>query len=487
MSLDLSFGFAKENSIAFDESSNKILITESTPFDAILEIKNKAKKELIEELTITNLEQENFQKELERIYSSKNDMSHVSNLDYGSLDNLMSDIQESEDLLSTDSDAPIVKLLNGIFLNAINLKASDIHIEPFEKSLRIRFRIDGVLRNMLSPPANIGNMLTSRVKVMARLDIAEKRLPQDGRISLKLGDREIDLRVSTIPSNFGERIVLRILEKNNEIINVKRLGMPEDVLAAFTRIINKPHGVFLVTGPTGSGKSTTLYAAINQINDIHKNIMTIEDPVEYNLPGINQTQVNTKSGMTFARGLRSILRQDPDIVMLGEVRDMETAEITIQASLTGHLVFSTLHTNTAIGAINRLKDMEIEPFLLASSLIGVLSQRLVRKLCSNCKEAVKLKDIALDSDTLAELKDIEEIYLNKGCSKCGMSGYQGRIAIFEMIEIDEVLKQMIISGETEIAMRKYITSIGIKSIQQNGLSLVKQGLTSLEEIVRVTN
>lgn len=390
-----------------------------------------------------------------------------------------------QDLLNSEDDAPIIRLLNALLSEAIQVGASDIHIEPFEASLRVRFRIDGMLREILSPPAAIAPVLVSRVKVMARLDIAEKRLPQDGRISLRLGGRNVDVRVSTLPAGNGERVVMRVLDKNAVSLDLNNLGMIPSLQTRFNALLAQPHGILLVTGPTGSGKSTTLYAALNSINSRERNILTVEDPVEYELEGIGQTQVNPRVDMTFARGLRAILRQDPDVVMIGEIRDGETATIAVQASLTGHLVLSTLHTNTAVGALSRLRDMGIEPFLLASSLTGVIAQRLVRKLCTQCREPAILGEIEK-----ARHPSISNASLWRaaGCAACHQTGYRGRTGIHELISITPELRDAISQGADETALRLCLQNCNEipATLWQDGLLKVAEGITSLEEIYRVT-
>jgi general secretion pathway protein E len=393
-------------------------------------------------------------------------------------------VSQTEDLLEQEDDAPIIRLINALLTEAIKNNASDIHIETYEKRLLVRFRIDGVLREMVQPRRELAPLLVSRIKVMARLDIAEKRVPQDGRISLKLGGREVDVRVSTLPANNGERVVMRLLDKQAGRLNLKRLGMPTELHNNFSQLLHRPHGIFLVTGPTGSGKTTTLYAGLGEINDNTRNILTVEDPIEYNLEGIGQTQVNTKADMTFARGLRAMLRQDPDVVMVGEIRDRETAEIAVQASLTGHLVLSTLHTNTAVGAITRLRDMGIEPFLLASSLLGILAQRLVRVLCPECKSPYspslrerELLEISAD-DTL-------QLFHPKGCSHCNESGYKGRTGIYELLPVSEAVRQLIHSEAAEEEILKVVRQ-QFAGIRQDGRRCVLAGITTLEEVLRVT-
>ncbi len=391
-------------------------------------------------------------------------------------------LPEPEDLLESNDDAPIIRLINALLSEAIKENASDIHIEPFESRLVVRFRIDGVLREVLQPRRVLAPLLVSRIKVMAKLDIAEKRLPQDGRISLRIAGRAVDVRVSTIPCGHGERVVLRLLDKQAGRLNLIELGIDEGILSALKQQLEKSHGVILVTGPTGSGKTTSLYAMLNYLNDHSRNIMTVEDPIEYYLDGVGQTQVNTKVSMTFAKGLRAILRQDPDVVMVGEIRDMETAQIAVQASLTGHLVLSTLHTNTAIGAVTRLRDMGVEPFLLASSLIAVIAQRLVRVLCSQCKQPHIADHTEVEQFNLLAEKTL---YTYQGCSACNQIGYRGRNGIYELIGIDEKLRTMIHDGESQQALETYAHQAW-ETIQQDGLKKIIAGETTLEELLRVT-
>ncbi len=390
----------------------------------------------------------------------------------------------TEDLLESEDDAPIIRLINAILTEAIKEHSSDIHIETFENKLQIRFRIDGVLRTVLEPNRKLAPLLVSRIKVMARLDIAEKRIPQDGRIALKIAGHAVDVRVSTMPSSFGERVVLRLLDKKAGRFGFDQLGMSNQLSEQFQDLLFKPHGIILVTGPTGSGKTTTLYAGLTLLNDQSRNILTVEDPVEYQLDGIGQTQVNNKVDMTFARGLRAILRQDPDVVMVGEIRDLETAEIAVQASLTGHLVLSTLHTNSAVGAITRLEDMGVESFLLSSSVLGVLAQRLVRVLCPNCKESYQ------PSEKECLLMGVEagtnpEFYRAKGCVKCKNIGYRGRQGIYELLLVDEEIRNMIHNNASEQEVIK-VARTKTSSIRADGRKQVLEGSTSVEEVLRVT-
>ena len=404
-----------------------------------------------------------------------------SNLD---LSRLISELPEVEDLLEAEGDAPIIRMINAIFTQALREGASDIHIEPYEAKSVVRFRIDGTLRNIVEPHRALHTALISRIKVMAQMDIAEKRLPQDGRITLKVAGKIVDIRVSTLPTGHGERAVLRILEKDTKRLNLSHLGMGEKTLPQIDALIHQPHGIVLVTGPTGSGKTTTLYSAIARLDDNVLNIMTVEDPIEYDLPRISQTQVNSKIDMSFAKALRSILRQDPDVIMIGEIRDVETAQIAVQSSLTGHLVLATLHTNDAVSAVNRLVDMGIEPFLLASSLSGVLAQRLVRCLCTGCRIAY-----APDQVELALLQSAhppQQLYRAGGCTACGGTGYSGRIGIYELLVIDDEIRRLIHDRASEQQIRTYASSRGMLDLRRDGVRWVESGITSLEELLTVT-
>ncbi|WP_448216647.1 type II secretion system ATPase GspE [Endozoicomonas sp. 2B-B] len=400
------------------------------------------------------------------------------------LSSLAEAVPVTEDLLEQSDDAPVIRLINALLTEAIKEGASDVHIETFENVLVVRVRVDGVLREILSLQRTLAALLVSRIKVMARLDIAEKRIPQDGRISLKVAGKEVDVRVSTLPSSNGERVVLRLLDKAAGRLELKHLGMENQDLQCVSSLLAKPYGIILVTGPTGSGKTTSLYGCLTSLNDKCRNILTVEDPIEYNLEGIGQTQVNTKVDMTFARGLRAILRQDPDVVMVGEIRDTETAEIAVQASLTGHLVLSTLHTNTAIGALTRLQDMGIEPFLLSSSLLGVMAQRLVRVLCNQCKQPYQ-PDEAECRELGVELANAPELYHAKGCKDCNHSGYRGRTGIYEVVMVDEQVRRMIHAGEGEQVITDYVRKSS-PGIREDGAKKVLAGLTTLEEVLRVT-
>jgi general secretion pathway protein E len=384
------------------------------------------------------------------------------------LTKLLQDVPAIEDLLESSDDAPVIRMINALLTQALRDGASDIHIEPFEQVSVVRFRIDGALRDIVKPRKAIHGSLISRIKIMAQLDIAEKRLPQDGRITLRVGGKPVDVRVSTLPTGHGERAVLRLLDKEAGRLDLQHLGMSEDMLAQFNELIAQPHGIVLVTGPTGSGKTTTLYAALSLLNSTTTNILTVEDPIEYDLAGVGQTQVNPRIDMSFAKALRAILRQDPDVIMIGEIRDLETAQIAVQASLTGHLVLATLHTNDAASAVTRLLDMGIEPFLLSSSLLGVLAQRLVRKLCPVCKtfEAGQWKAV--------------------GCEQCGSTGYQGRVGIYELLETTEQIRAQIHDRASEAEVRNVAIADGMKTMREDGERWIANGTTTLAELLRVS-
>lgn len=436
----------------------------------------------------TRLSSQQFAERLEQLYQQDSGTAQLIADDisqFGDLNTLSEEIHANEDLLTEQSDAPVIRLINAVLSEAIKEHASDIHIEIFEKTMAIRFRVDGVLRPVVQPDKKLAALLISRIKVMAKLDIAEKRLPQDGRITLKIGHRNVDVRVSTLPSQHGERVVLRLLDKTHLRLSVDKLDMsPEDVLA-LKHLIALPHGIILVTGPTGSGKSTTLYAILSALNSPTRNILTVEDPIEYELEGVGQTQVNSRVDMSFARGLRAILRQDPDVVMVGEIRDGETAQIAVQASLTGHLVLSTLHTNSASGTIARLRDMGIESFLLSSSLVGVIAQRLVRRLCHACKTRYS---VTAEEQQLLYRHGITGTHLwqASGCQHCRQSGYQGRLAIHELLVISPELRAAIHTEATEQQLEQ-LQRRQHRHLLANGLRVAAEGLTTLEEILRVTS
>jgi general secretion pathway protein E len=400
------------------------------------------------------------------------------------LSRLLQEIPRIEDLLESQNDAPLIRLINALFTQALREGASDIHIEPFETRSVVRLRIDGTLRDLIEPARALHGSIVSRVKIMAQLDIAEKRLPQDGRITLRVAGKPIDVRVSTIPTGHGERVVLRLLDKQAGRLDLSRLGMDDATLAHMDKLIREPHGIVLITGPTGSGKTTTLYASLSRLDPKALNIMTVEDPIEYDLDGISQTQINARIEMTFARALRTILRQDPDVVMIGEIRDLETAQIAVQASLTGHLVFATLHTNDAVSAVTRLVDMGVEPFLLASSLIGVGAQRLVRRLCLECRKPFATDGAQLKALGFAPIQGT--FYTAQGCAACNRSGYRGRTGIYELLTIDDGLRRLIHDRASEQVLRDYAVANGMRSLRDDGMRWAAQGAISLEEVVRVT-
>ncbi|MDX8401042.1 MAG: type II secretion system ATPase GspE [Mariprofundaceae bacterium] len=408
--------------------------------------------------------------------------------DLDDADSLSREIEQVADLLESEDDAPIIRLVNRLVSQALKERASDIHIEPFESRVLVRFRIDGVLHNIVSPPKGAHAALVSRIKVMADLDIAEKRHPQDGRFRVRIAGREVDIRVSVLPTAFGERVVLRLLDRGARMLTLPELGMSQAHLSLMRSAIRAPHGIVLVTGPTGSGKTTTLYAALMEVDRVNRNVMTIEDPIEYQLDGVGQMQVQPKIGVTFAAGLRSILRQDPDIVMIGEIRDLETAEIAIQASLTGHLVLATLHTNDALSAIVRLQDMGVEPYLVASSLILTQAQRLVRRLCPHCRtpRAPRLDDWrALEVDP-AEFADVKTIFDAAGCEHCMRTGYLGRVAIYEMAPVSDAMRNLIHDGKGMPALRRQARKEGMRTLRQDGARHVAAGVTTVDEVLRVS-
>jgi type IV pilus assembly protein PilB len=416
------------------------------------------------------------------------DVDDFDSLVHGAVDNVEIVEEEDDEKGLQDVEAPIVKLVNGILIKAIKLGVSDVHIEPYEKSFRVRYRVDGVLRKAMGLPLKIRNAIISRVKIMSKLDIAERRLPQDGRIKLKLGaKRDMDFRVSTIPTLFGEKVVMRLLDKSNLQLDMTKLGFEQESLDAFENALKKPFGMILVTGPTGSGKTTTLYSALHQLNQISENIMTAEDPVEFNLAGINQVQMHDEIGLNFAAALRSFLRQDPDIIMVGEIRDYETAEIGVKAALTGHLVLSTLHTNDAPSTINRLLNMGVEPFLVSSSVILIVAQRLARRTCQNCKETVEVNPQALvEVGFTPEEAEEMDVYHGQGCMNCGNTGYKGRVALYEVMLISDTVRELILQGASNAEIKTAAIDGGMLTLRMSGLAKVKEGMTTLEEVVRVT-
>ena len=482
----LPFGFAKKQGVVIvkDEGRKEVLYRPGLSPRAFAEVNRLMRGDIVFRL----VDEADFENALGLAYQNDSEeaMQMVEGLgDDMDLASLANSVPETEDLLEQEDDAPIIRLINAILTEAVKTNASDVHIETYEKQLVVRFRIDGVLREIVKPKRALAPLLVSRIKVMSKLDIAEKRIPQDGRIALRVGGREVDIRVSTMPSANGERIVLRLLDKNAGRLSLDTLGMTVRDLSTIKEIVNRPHGIMLVTGPTGSGKTTTLYAGLSEINDRSRNILTVEDPIEYNLPGIGQTQVNTKVDMTFARGLRAILRQDPDVVMIGEIRDLETAEIAVQASLTGHMVLSTLHTNSAVGSITRLMDMGVEPFLISSSMVGIIAQRLVRVLCDDCKTPIE-PDTSMCEYLGVDPEDPPTIYTASGCSECNHLGYRGRMGIYEVIAIDDKLRELIHNKAGEMELENYARKTS-PSINQDGISKVLSGVTTIEEVVRVTH
>ncbi len=407
-------------------------------------------------------------------------------LDSQNLDQLVNEVATADDLLDVVNRPPVIRLVNDILFRALQLRASDIHVHPYEGKIQIRYRIDGILYDTLTLNRNVLPLVVSRIKVMAGMDIAERRMPQDGRSSVRVGNREIDIRVSTVPTSYGERCVLRLLDKSTGLFSLTELGMWEDDLKVFDSLLDRSHGVIFVTGPTGSGKSTTLYAALNRMNAVEKNIITIEDPIEYQLEGISQMQVATRKGMTFVTALRHVLRQDPDVIMVGEVRDEETARMAIQSSLTGHLVFSTLHTNDSAGAISRLLDLGVEPYLVSSSLISVLAQRLVRKTCPECRQRYEpagheLRELGIGAD-----KSSGQFYVGTGCSKCFNTGYKGRTGIYELMMVDEEIREMIHVRQTAGAIKEKAIEKGLQTLRMDGARKVVEGITTIAEVLRVT-
>ena len=480
----LPFAFAQSRNVLLERSGAALTLHYVPPLatDVLLEVR----RHVGEVFSLAPLDEDQFRQRLTVAYQrTQNEAAQMaedlsSDID---LSRLVEELPDVGDLMDADDDAPIIRLINAILSQAVKEQASDIHIETFEERLSVRYRVDGVLSEVLSPKRTLAPLLVSRLKVMAKLDIAEKRVPQDGRISVRIAGHGIDIRMSTIPSAYGERVVLRLLDKQAGQLNLGELQMNEQVDTAYRGALASPHGIILVTGPTGSGKTTTLYAGLSSINESSRNILTIEDPVEYMLPGVGQTQVNPKVDMTFARGLRAILRQDPDVVMVGEIRDLETAEIAVQASLTGHLVLSTLHTNTAIGAVTRLQDMGVEPFLLSSSLLAVMAQRLVRLLCLECREPYQPGDAERERLGLAD--ENVQLYRARGCEHCNMTGYRGRTGIYEVIEIDEALREAIHGGQGEQSLLRLAREQS-PGIDADGRRRIISGETSLEEVLRVT-
>ncbi|MEO7854414.1 MAG: type II secretion system ATPase GspE [Rubrivivax sp.] len=469
MRYPLPYAFARGNQLLLEDDGQDMTLLHGAvpPRSAWGEVMRKHPVRAVQQLDANALAQRISAAYAQGESSAATVVSEVQN--DADLSRIMQELPAVEDLLETSDDAPIIRMLNALLTQAARDGASDIHIEPYERHSSVRFRVDGTLREVVQPNRALHAALISRLKIMAELDIAEKRLPQDGRISLRIGGRAIDVRVSTLPSAHGERAVLRLLDKGTSKFTLESLGMSGNVLSSFQRLVQQPHGIVLVTGPTGSGKTTTLYAALQTLETSTTNVLTVEDPIEYELAGIGQTQVNPKIDLDFAKALRAILRQDPDVIMIGEIRDFETAQIAIQASLTGHLVLATLHTNDAPSAVTRLTDMGIEPFLLSSSLLGVLAQRLVRKLCPHCKRV-----------------DARGRYHPVGCAECSLSGYKGRTGVYEMMVADDKVRSLIHNRAAESQLFVAAEAAGLRSMREDGERLVEEGVTSAEEVMRVT-
>jgi len=487
---------AENEDVLIDSDQSVVLINDPSsfqPLDDIIKILGW------DDVVLVLSTRESILSLINTAYDSSRDTAEqlVADMEESGYD-IISEIEETADLLDDTSDAPIIKLVNHIISQSVKSGASDIHIEPYQNTFKVRYRVDGVLYDLLSPPKWMQSSLISRIKVMAKMNIAEKRLPQDGRFEVKIGDQNIDIRVSTIPITHGERLVLRLLNKSNTLFKLPELGLKDEKLGTVEGLIQSSHGIILVTGPTGSGKTTTLYAILSKINSPDINIITIEDPVEYQLKGIGQIQVNSKIDLTFSRGLRSIVRQDPDVILIGEMRDQETADIGVQSALTGHLVFSTLHTNDSASAITRLIDIGVEPFLISSSVIAVIAQRLVRVLCNDCKEAyqpdeatlkqlqqIKVKE-GLGHTDLTANDDTITIYRSTGCPKCFHSGYKGRIGIYEIMVLNESLQNMILKTHDSHQIKKEAARQGMTSLYDDGIQKVLDGTTTIEEVLRVT-
>lgn len=480
--VDLPYAFAKKHGLVLRcEDDGRLLVAMREGADPLMLL--EVRRYLAMPFDVEMADDAAFDRFLSDHYAMDGSAADMAgSIGVGDNDLLSDMLPSADDLLDSADDAPVIRLINGIIAEAVRQGVSDIHVEPYETGLVVRMRSDGVLQEKLRLPANVAPVVVSRIKVMARLDIAERRVPQDGRIGLTLGGKLIDVRVSTLPSRAGERVVMRILDKENAGISLDLLGMSDDALAILGDALAEPNGIILVTGPTGSGKTTTLYAGLKRLNDGSRNILTVEDPVEYAVEGVGQTQVNAKVGMTFAAGLRAILRQDPDVVMVGEIRDRETADIAVQAALTGHLVLSTVHTNDALGAITRLRDMKVEPFLLASTLRAVIAQRLVRRLCPECREPVQA------DGSVASLLGFDRgtvVYKAVGCPACKNTGYQGRIGVFEAVRIDDALRRLINDGGDEAILSRH-AFLNQPNLSAAARKLVRAGETTPEEAIRIS-
>jgi len=482
----LPFRFLRAfNTLPVHLEENVLTVVMADPLD--LETQNTIRLRTGFSLQVFLAAEADIQIQLERLYGGEEENSNEKLIE--TLADFGADEENIEHLRDLASEAPVIRLVNLIISRAIECRASDIHIEPFERELRLRYRVDGVLQNMDPPPNPLRAAIISRIKLMAKLNIAERRLPQDGRIKLKVLGKEIDLRVSTLPTMYGESVVMRILDRSNSsLIDLRRLGFPDDLYDKICQMTSKPHGIFLVTGPTGSGKSTTLYSALKRINSSVRKIITIEDPIEYQMDGINQIHVNPQIGLTFAAGLRHIVRQDPDVIMIGEIRDLETADIAIRSALTGHLVFSTLHTNDAPSAVTRLVDMGVEDYLLASSLIGILAQRLVRVTCKECKKPEKMPAGPLEEAgfDISGHGDMIELQKGAGCQHCDFSGYENRIGIFELLDIDDPMRHLIVKTADATQLKAEAIRSGMKTLKQDGWNKVLAGFTTPDEVLRVT-
>jgi len=483
----IPYAFAKAHGVLAygrDGEAIVVLLRPDATVDGIAELKRVLQRPL----STRPIAADAFAQELARAYNQGNGTLAWSDesASGGDLARLLQDLPQAEDLLDGGTQAPVIRMINALLLQALRERASDLHFEPYEGRSVVRFRIDGVLRDVIEPPRALHAAIVSRLKIMASLDIAEKRLPQDGRIALKLGDKQVDVRVSTLPTGAGERVVLRLLDKESAQLDLTALGMNTATEALMDRLIREPHGIVLVTGPTGSGKTTTLYASLSRLPRATTNMMTVEDPIEYALDGVAQTQVNPRIELSFARALRAILRQDPDVIMIGEIRDLETAQIAVQASLTGHLVLATLHTNDAASAVTRLADMGVEPYLLASSLLGVLAQRLVRTLCPACRVASSPSALEAQLQGDMGIAPDQPVWTAKGCGECNDTGYRGRTGVYELFVVDEAVRRLIHDGAGELALREAAIAGGMRTLRDDGARWIRNGTTSLAELVRVT-
>ncbi|HVE50233.1 MAG TPA: type II secretion system ATPase GspE [Casimicrobiaceae bacterium] len=483
----ITYAFAKQHGVlpvGYEGEAVLVLVRPDASVDGLAELRRVLNRSLI----TRSVDAERFASELSRAYTPGGAAAAISEeiVREGDLKRLLQELPVTSDLLADEAQAPVIRMINALLLQALKERASDLHFEPYETRSVVRFRVDGVLRDVIEPPRALHAALVSRLKIMSSLDIAEKRLPQDGRFAVRLGGRSVDVRVSTLPTGPGERVVLRLLDQDSARLDLAALGMNEATLAAIDRLIREPHGILLVTGPTGSGKTTTLYAALSRLPRGSVNMMTVEDPIEYALDGVAQVQVNPRIDLTFARALRSILRQDPDVVMIGEIRDLETAQIAVQASLTGHLVLATLHTNDAASAVTRLADMGVEPYLLASSLLGVLAQRLVRTLCPQCRREVPAANAEAELLSRMGIPAMRSLFAPVGCDACNATGYRGRTGVYELIIADDAFRRAIHDRASEAVLRDAARHAGMASLRDDGARWLANGTTSLAELVRVT-